>query len=484
MKPLTLEETITAMQAAVSHSRPLGSVQRVIIDSRQVQPGDLFVAIAGQRFDGHDFVHQALQAGAVAAVVRDDYESAGLSDDGLLVRVDDPVTAMGRLGRYYRRTVLSGAVTVIAVTGSNGKTTTKMMIAHLLNGRWQGKAAVKNFNNEIGVPLTLLSADKGDKFLVCELGTNALGEIPHLATMVEPQIAVITGVSEAHLAGLGNLEKITDEKLALLKHMRTDGCAFVNFDHEIIRYKMEKDPELKKRKFVSFGQWPEADLRLTGIESVPSPDPQNNPFGGIEFELNNRFRYRLNVPGRHNAFNALAAIGVARRFGMDPEEVADRLATFSMPPMRLNCEQIGSIRLINDSYNANPASLAAAVDTLIDIPTQGRRIMVVGDMRELGAESDRLHEEAGQRLGASGVDVILAVGEHAQRICDSAQKNRQEQLDCRFFGSTDEAGRILPNLLQPGDTIMLKGSRAMALEKLASVIRDWAVNRKDRDSAA
>jgi UDP-N-acetylmuramoyl-tripeptide--D-alanyl-D-alanine ligase len=169
---------------------------------------------------------------------------------------------------------------------------------------------------------------------------------------------------------------------------------------------------------------------------------------------------------------------------LGPEEVAESLASFTMPPMRLNCEQIGSVRLINDSYNANPASLAAAVETLMDMPVQGRRIMVVGDMRELGAEAVRLHEAAGKRLGESGVDVILAVGEYAGCICASAQADGSDRLETRAFATTEEAGRALPGILRQGDTIMLKGSRALALEKLAAVVRDRAAELRSRDSAA
>jgi len=227
MKPLTLEEVIAAVSGVCDRGGSVGNVTRVVTDSRVAIPGDLFVAIRGERFDGHQFVRQAFAAGATAAIVSNDFQIADSLPDALgenpaavIIRVDDPVAAMGELARYYRLNVIGGSVTVVAVTGSNGKTTTKSMIAHILSGRWQGHASIKSYNNEIGVPLTLLSVEKSDKFVICEVGTNAPGEIAALARLVEPEIAVITSVSEAHLDGLGSLEGIAREKTSLLRHLR------------------------------------------------------------------------------------------------------------------------------------------------------------------------------------------------------------------------------------------------------------------------
>ena len=485
MKPLTLEEVVSAMQGTCDRAAPLGNVTRVSTDSRNVEPGDLFVAIAGERFDGHDFVDQSAACGAIAAVVRNDYapkairglrgQRAQPARPVCLIRVNDTVKALGRLARYYRRSVLAGGVTVVAVTGSNGKTTTKSMIAHILTGRWSGKASLKSFNNAIGVPLTLLSAEAKDKFVICEVGTNHLGEIAELAYLVEPEVAVITGVSEAHLAGLGSLEKIAGEKLSLLRFLRGEGCGIVNADQDVIRQTIQKDRELNRQKLVYFGRWPEADLRLTDLRVEPM-DTGTAGLPGLVFEVNDRFVYRLPVPGRHNGLNALGAVAVARRFGMDHDEIAERLVSFTLPAMRLNGERIGSLTLINDAYNANPASLAAAVEVLADTPAR-RRVLIVGDMRELGADTQRLHLEAAGRIVRSNPDVVIAIGENAGLIGQTLRAEAANRIETHVYATTALARRRLTAHLKKDDTVLIKGSRALALEQLAEKIREWAAGR-------
>ncbi len=523
MKPLTLEEVIEAVEGTCDRPMPPGSVTRVVTDSRAVERGDLFVAVRGARFDGHDFAGEAFARGAMAAVVRSSFEvpapvrqrlrRRGVPPDALLIRVDDPVQAMGRLARYYRRSVMGRSVAVVAVTGSNGKTTTKAMIAHVLEGRWQGKAAAKSFNNEIGVPLTLLSVGPSDAFVVCEVGTNAPGEIAALAGLVEPEVAVITGVSEAHLEGLGTLEKIAVEKLSLLHHLRPDGRVVLNADCEVLRSGLERDRELAGVTRVTFGEWPEADFRLTDLRLVSTGGPEGaeeeNERGRVgewetdsrsdgerrapgderweerggprewvpahmEFTVNGRFRYSLRVPGRHNVFNALAAIGVARRFSMDHEEIAGRLATFTLPPMRLGFERVGPLVLINDAYNANPASLTAAVEVLLETPANGRRVLILGDMRELGPASERLHREAAERIGSSGVDLVIAIGENAKLVSKTIETVSEGSIETHAYASVALARRRLVSYLRDGDTILIKGSRVLALEKLVTVIRGGA----------
>ncbi|UCD30407.1 MAG: UDP-N-acetylmuramoyl-tripeptide--D-alanyl-D-alanine ligase [Planctomycetota bacterium] len=490
MKPFTLDEAITALEGTCDRQVSLGSVSRVITDSRQIGPGDLFIAIGGERFDGHDFVGQAFAAGAIGAVVKNDFDLTRRSGrrkrskdmilpaEAVLIRVDDPVTAMGRLARYYRRSILGGAVTVVAVTGSNGKTTTKAMIAHVLGARWKGNASIKSYNNAIGVPLTLLSADQSDSFLVCELGTNAPGEIAALAKIVEPEVGVITGVAEVHLAGLGSLEKIADEKLSMLSRLKPDGCVVVNFDQDFLRCAFQRDRELNKIKRVTFGEYPEVDLRLSDVRIISAtPDAQGRSprmfGGGLSFKVNDRFEYRLKVPGRHNIHNALAAIGVARRFGMDHDEIIERLASFKLPPMRLEHESIGDLTLINDAYNANPASLRAAVDVLADMPVAARRVLVVGDMRELGRASQRLHVEAAEYIARCRIGLVIAVGENSRLMAKTIRQIGGQSMETHAYTSTTLAKRRIVSHLRADDTILVKGSRALSLEILIDTIRDW-----------
>ncbi len=513
MKRMTLAETIAALDGACDRTEAMGSVTGVTTDSRAAKAGDLFVAIRGERFDGHDFVGEAFHRGAIGAVVRRDYEpprpvgrstyetthirptrrSAATAPDGrsaataedvpadaVLVRVDDTLAALGRLGRYYRRSIIGGSATVIAVTGSNGKTTTKTMIAHVLGARLKGRASIKSYNNAIGVPLTLLASEPGDDFVVCEVGTNAPGEIDALARLIEPDIAVITGVSPAHLERLGSIERIVVEKTSLLYHVRSEGCALVNADHELLRRAVEANPEFAKLRRVTFGTWAGADLRLTDLRVEPcAPEREQAVFSplALEMSVNERFRYRLNVCGRHNAWNALAAIGVARRLGLEHEEIAARLDTFRLPDMRLQCERIGRLTLINDAYNANPASLAAALEVLSEVPAPGRRVLIVGEMRELGPASAALLREAAECIAAGGVDVVVAVGEHAKTTGRIVQERSGGAIETHVYATTPLAKRRLTMHLRADDTILVKGSRALKLEALAEAIRGWAEKR-------
>lgn len=488
MKPLTLEEVVTATEGTCDRSTLPGSVTRVTTDSRDVRAGDLFFAIKGERFDGHLFVGEAFASGAMAAIVRHDFQWTGplvetpaaakIPPDAILIRVDDPIAALGRLGRYARLSLLE-ALTVVAVTGSNGKTTTKSMIAHVLSERWKGRASIKSFNNNIGVPLTLLSVEASDEFVICEVGTNAPGEIAQLAHLVEPELAVITGVSECHLQGLGSIEKIADEKISLLKYLRPGGCAILNHDQDVIRQALRRDRSLNKIKKVTFGESTEADLRLTGYRVLEAEGPSDAgdqaALGArVEFTVNDRFVYRLHVPGRHNVLNALAAIAVARRFGMDHDQIAARLATFVLPPMRLECVRAGRLTMINDAYNANPASMTAALDVLAETPTRGRRVMIVGDMRELGEASERLHRELAENIGRSPVQVLIAVGENARLVTETAKKLSGGRIEAYASASTDLACKRVTSILRPDDTVLIKGSRAMGLEKVVETLRKWA----------
>lgn len=510
MKPLTFEEVVSALEGVPDRPVPPGSIRRVTTDSRTVESGDLFVAIRGDRFDGHDFVGRAFAAGAAAAVVRDDFdapvvgEAHGaefLSPGALLIRVPDPVAAMGRLARFYRRSVIGPSATVVAVTGSNGKTTTKAMIDHLLSGRRHGRSSIRSFNNAIGVPLTLLSAEPSDVYVICEVGTNAPGEIAALAHLIEPDVAVVTGVSAAHLEGLGTVEKVAEEKLSLLRHLRPDGCAIVNGDQELLRRVLDRDPHLRRIRRVTFGAWSEADLRLTEVQPIPGsgraddrpeahPTTDAHPVDdarpardghaangwcpGMAFRVNNRFAYRLGVPGRHNVMNALAAIAVARRFNMDHAEIAERLATFTLPDMRLQFERAGTLTLINDAYNANPASVAAAVDVLTQIAASGRRVLIVGDMRELGDASESLHREVAERIGTSPIDMVVAVGEYAKMVARTIRIASRGRAEVHAHGSTATARRRLAGYLKPDDTVLIKGSRALGMEVLVKRIRSVA----------
>lgn len=465
MITLTLSEVIGAIEGRPATDLGPGSVRGVSTDSRTIQPGELFFAIVGERFDGHAFAADALARGAAAAVIAAGREAevrAALQERGPvggplppLIAVNDTVAALGRMGAYHRRLL---RCPVIAIVGSNGKTTTKAMVHHLLSERRQGRCSPKSFNNALGVPLTLLSAEAADEYLVVEIGTNAPGEVAQLARLAQPDMVVLTGVGEEHLEGLGDLEGVASEECSILRLLRPGGFAAVNIDAPQVR------PHLPVPGVTAttFGWADDADLRVTAAR-------YDAPW--LHFELNGRFGYRLRLPGRHNASNAAGAIAVARRIGLEHAELGARLESFVAPPMRNELLEIGGVTIINDAYNANPRSAVAAFESLAALPARGRRIVVFGEMRELGPRSAELHREVAQRLAEMRVDHVLlvgAAGEWMSAVLGEATLFRPAVECC---ADVEVCGARLAELLQPGDVVLLKGSRAVGLERLIEPLR-------------
>jgi UDP-N-acetylmuramoyl-tripeptide--D-alanyl-D-alanine ligase len=459
MKPLILDEVIAAIGGKPVGTPPPVRVTGVSTDSRTITPDSLFFALRGEQFDGHEYVAQALIAGAVAAVISDPGAiTSDLPPRAILIQVKDTAQALSDLARFHRRQL---AAQVIAVTGSNGKTTTKMMIDHVLAGRFKGRASIKSYNNHIGVPLTLLSAAGDDEYLVVEIGTNAPGEVAALAKLTAPDIAVITSVAGVHLEGLRDLQGVAQEKASLLDHVRQGGFAAVNADEPLLEDELPTSP---KFKLIRYGHRSDADLRLTDVAVEPE---------GLRFKINGRFDVSLPVMGRHNALNILAAVAVGRRFGLADDEIIERLKNFSLPSMRLQRETHSGVTFINDAYNANPASMEAAVDVLDEMALTGRRILVLGDMRELGEQTDRYHEHLGRHVGQRKADYLVAVGVQAERVTAAARLGRPT-LKTWCYPDSDGAGRAIINLTHPGDVVLVKGSRLLKMERVVDHFRRHA----------
>ncbi|MCH8805587.1 MAG: UDP-N-acetylmuramoyl-tripeptide--D-alanyl-D-alanine ligase [Planctomycetes bacterium] len=464
MIKLTLSEMVEALRGQVSGDVPACSVQRVTTDSRAVLCGDLFLAIAGERFDGHDFVAEALASGAVAAVIASSKTPAvrgtvaARADGpppGVLIEVDDTVAALGRLAAYHRRLL---AAHVIAVVGSNGKTTVKAMIEHILRARLRGSCSPKSFNNRIGVPLTLLSADASDEYLVVEIGTNSLGEIAELGALVEPTMAVMTSVGEEHLEGLCDLEGVAEEECSILDGLRSGGFAAVNVDSPQVRDRLRENGVT----IATFGWHSEADLRVSEAEYAP-------PW--LRFLLNGRFAYRLRLAGVHNAINAAGAITIARRLGFSDEEIAGRLESFAPPPMRNEVLRLAGVTLINDAYNANPPSALAAFESLRAMPCSGRRIAVVGEMCELGERSDELHRKIADGLALSGVDRVLLVGGAGDLMHDALAASGLFGPRVERCAGVENCVERLSDELREGDVVLLKASRAVGLDRVIEPLK-------------
>lgn len=437
-----------------------GALRGVSIDSREDLTQKAFIAIKGHRFDGHDFVHAAANTGAAIVIVeRSDCADGVPAGVGVLL-VDDSRKAMGELALAYRRTLKNTAV--VGVAGSAGKTTTKVLIDAALAGSMRGTISPKSFNNDIGVPLTILSAKPGDQYLIVEIGTNHQGEIAPLAAMVEPDIAVITMIGREHLEGLGSLENIAQENAALLDHLRPGGVAIVNADSPLLRKHLDAVESV-----ILFGESPDADLRLT--------DRGEN--GQWWFEANSSARFGLSLPGRHNAINALAAVAVGRRLRVPDEQISHGLAHAQGPPMRMARQQAGSVTIYNDAYNANPDSMLAALETFAEVAAgASRRVVVLGDMLELGAAGAQLHREIGNHVlkidARARIDMAIFIGElSAFAAAEVARKWSGDRL-MTFDKLDDDASIEIAAMIRPGDAVLIKASRGVALERIVHAIEN------------
>jgi UDP-N-acetylmuramoyl-tripeptide--D-alanyl-D-alanine ligase len=456
MIEMSLRQVAVAVGGKVEDEAERRRVSRVVIDSREVARGDLFFAIKGNRFDGHEFVGPALEAGATACVcARSARALVGDVDPLRCLWVDDTVVALGSLAAHYRRRVLPASTTVIGVTGSNGKTTTKRMIDHVLSGAMRGRSSPRSFNNHVGVPLTLLSAEQADRYLVVEIGSNARGEVASLAAITEPDVGVITSIGEAHLEGLGNIHSVADEKTSLLDYVRVNGFSVVNTDCEGILPFLSRGAHTRLERF---GTNPFARLRVERC---------GGDVGRTCFELEGRHRIEVPLPGAHHALNATAAFAVGRYFGMAPVGIIERLASFTASDGRSQLLERGGLTIIDDTYNANPTSMAAAVQTLCR-QDRGRRVFVMGDMWELGEVAQEAHRRLVHAILDAGIEILVAVGPLTTEAVGAvgAPPDGTRVLCCP---DAEAAKGILQEVLSVGDTVLLKGSRAMQLDV---IVRD------------
>ncbi|MDH3591405.1 MAG: UDP-N-acetylmuramoyl-tripeptide--D-alanyl-D-alanine ligase, partial [Planctomycetota bacterium] len=351
-------------------------------------------------------------------------------------------------------------LTVIGITGSNGKTTTKEMLKLLLGSR--AAASPRSFNNDVGVPLTLLSADRRHEFCIVEIGTNAPGEIAALAAVAEPDIGIVLNVSESHLEGLGSLEGVADEKAALIDALDEDGCAILNHDDPRTRAMAAR----AQGPVLSFGTWPDADVFGAAIRTIGYR---------LSFKLLGKRRVSLQLIGVHNVHNALAACAAALWLGEDPYEVAGRLEAYRPVPMRMAVERVGQVRLINDAYNANPRSVRAALQEM-SYRAGGRRIAVLGDMLELGTTAESLHADVGRIAAEARIDVVWAIGPMSERIARAARDAGVRHV---HWSSDVEAAMAHPPLrVKSRDVVLFKASRAMQFERLYDAVKKDVESRR------
>ncbi len=423
------------------------ALRAVATDSRTVEDGDLFVALDGEKFDGHDFLAAAVKRGASALVVSRPERAAGLGVP--VFAVEDTTTALGELARFRRR---AWGKPLVAIAGSNGKTSTKELLRAALGSVLEVHATSGNYNNQVGVPLTLLAIPDAADVAIVEIGTNAPGEVARLRAIAEPDIAVVTSIGEEHLEGFGDIAGVLAEEAAVFHGV---GLAVVPTDEKAL----ETLARSRSAQVVTAGLG-EGDVRATTWRVDPA--------GCGELEIDG-VRVRVPLRGLHNLRNAMLALAVARACGIDPATSGPGLAETAQPAMRSSWESLGELTLINDAYNANPPSVRAAI-ALLDAAGPGRqRVLVLGTMRELGEASDRLHADIARLALQSSFDVVAGVGAFAESLTAIAAG------DPRIITArdVDDLWPALRSRLAPNAIILLKASRGVRLERLVSPLTDW-----------
>lgn len=424
------------------------ALRAVCTDTRALQRGDLFVALKGERFDAHGFLADAVNAGAAALVVHDASRAAGLGVPVFVV--DDTLHALGALGHFYRA---AWTLPVVAVGGSNGKTSTKELLKAALGVRFHVHATTGNLNNQVGTPLTLLTLPSGADCAVVEVGTNMPGEIPLLRAIVKPDVAVVTCVQEEHLEGFGDLSGVLAEEAAL-------------FDEVDLAIVPANEPALidearrRARRVVTAG--------LDAGHVTPTAHGLNaDGTGWLEMD---GVRVQVPLRGAHNLRNAMLALAAAREFAIPPADAARGIAAMPQPPMRSAVEPLGRALLLNDAYNANPGSARAAIALLAAVGAGRQRVVVLGTMRELGPTAPQLHRDIARVALASGADIVAGIGEFRAALEEVGAG------DPRIIpaGDVDDLWPVLQQRLQADAAILLKASRGVRLERMLPHLNAWA----------
>ncbi len=462
MIPLTVGEIADSAGGIIISGSPDIKVSGISIDSRTVSVGDLFIPLKGNT-DGHAYISDALKNGALGFLVESSaYQREKLSKLNraqFAVEVKDSLEALQNIAAHYR-TKLSARV--IGVTGSTGKTTTKDMLNCVLSQKKRVVCTDRNYNNEIGVPLTIFRADSETEVLIIEMAMRGKGQIKELAEIAKPNIGVVTNIGQAHIELLGSEEMIALAKAELVESIPVGGVVVLNADDlwtpNII--------DFARSRVITYGI-ARGDVRGSEIDV----DELGRASFRLEIGKSLAYVVRLSIPGKHNVYNALAVAAVALQMGLSPDDIRIGLSKCRPSSMRMEIfSTLDNVLILNDAYNANPASMQAALLTLVDISTEGRHVAVLGDMLELGQVSNEAHKQVGEIVASLGINVLVAVGEESQVIAESAIKagmNSKFVITCR---NSDTAAEILKQLTMPGDVVLVKASRGIGLEKVVKAL--------------
>ena len=450
MDKMTVEQAVNACAGEFKGDRKFfdREITSLVTDSRKVIPGGAYGAIKGERVDGHDFIGSAFDAGAFLVVGEKDLDPEG---KGVYVKVPSTVEAVGRIARDYMQIL---DIPVVGITGSVGKTSTKEVIAAVLAQEYVTGKTLGNHNNEIGLPLTCCEMDSETEVAVLEMGISAPGEMDYLTEIVRPEVAVITNIGVTHMEILGSREGIFDEKSKIYRNIPEEGLVILNGDNDILS--QVKDTPAGKPLF--FG--------LEDKNDIYAEDIREEGLSGSSFVIKGLncgdVKVHMPIPGKHMVTNALAAAAVGEYFGLSAESIKKGIASVETVSGRTNIRQVNGITVIDDSYNASPASMMSAIDTLS--LADGRKICVLGNMYELGDDSLKMHRQVGEYASSKNVDMLFTCGDMAKEIAEGAKGGVG---DIRCFDDNDALIKELKGVLREGDTVMIKASNSMKFGDIA-----------------
>ena len=449
-----VEELIEATKGRLINQAGDRIIRGISIDSRTIHSKHAFIAIKGSNFDGHDFIDEAIKKGATCIIKESVGEAKDKGRGVTFIEVQETTKALGDIARYQRKKFFN--IPVIAVTGSNGKTTAKEMITRILSRKFKVLRNEGTKNNQIGLPLTLLKLNSSYDIAVLELGSNHFGEIAYLTKICQPNIGIITNIGPSHLEYLRDLSGVLKEKYKMVENLEKPYIAILNRDDDLLRKKISAKCE--KSIIFSFGIKHRSNFLASHIKMFNQK---------VNFLVNQKYKFTLRTLGYYNIYNALAAIAVARLFGIAYKDIISQLNTFDFPQGRLKFMELNSVKFIDDTYNSNPLSLRQALNVLANFRTSGRKIFVMGDMLELGSYKKAFHYQAGQEA-AGCCDALITVGSLSKLAAKGAKDCRFDSKNIFTCQTTRQARKILFNRLSPknGDLVLVKGSRLMKMEDI------------------
>ncbi|MGE5473333.1 MAG: UDP-N-acetylmuramoyl-tripeptide--D-alanyl-D-alanine ligase [Ignavibacteriales bacterium] len=461
MHPLKVSEIIKATNGTLLSGSPESEIKNISTDTRKLMPGDLFIPLAGENFDGHDFIVKALENSICGYLTAKTPESLS---NVIIIKVEDTLKALQDIAGYYRNKF---DIPIVGVTGSVGKTSTKEMVFNVLSKKYNALKNQGNFNNHIGVPLTLLNLSNENRSAVVEMGMSGMGEISILSKITKPHIAVITNIGLAHIGKLGSKQNILKAKTEIFDGMEDNGIAVLNADDSML-LKLRDSIGLKT---IYFGLCEQSDIRAYNIKV---DEDMNTSF---TVKINNKeYFFKICIPGLHNVYNALAAIAVGLNFEIPVQDMIEPIAEYRPEKMRMNIVKLkNNIKVLNDVYNANPTSMEEALKVTQQMPG-ARKIAVLGDMLELGEWTRQAHIDIGKSVVKNSINHLITLGENSRFIAEGAAMLGMSQKKIISFNNIEDANRYLAKLVREGDVILIKGSRGMKMEGIVDFITEEVQN--------